>query len=958
MKKFQKTPERYWKVALFDELDFVRKQCKKCGKFFWTLTEQEVCNDSTCRPYDFIGNPPTKKRLDYFQTWKLIEHFFRKNGHIPIKRYPTVCRWFPLYFTVAGIVDFYRLNNGKLSFEFPANPSILTQPCLRFNDISNTGINGRSYTSFLMIQQSSLFDGKNGYWKDECIELDFKLLTKAFGIKAEEIVFIEDVWLGPSAFGSSLEYHVRGLELGNAVFTEFVGTIDNYMEMKQKVIDMGGGHERFTWITQGTPTSYDVVFGPVLERMKKICSIDYDEDFFFQYAKVSGTLNIDEINDIRSERKRLAGLMGITEDELNRMVSPIEAIYIIADHTRTLLFAMTDGGIPSNIAGGYNLRVVLRRALELIDRFSLPIKLCDVVYWHADYLKRLFPELGEEREKIADILSIEEKRYKKTKERASIIVQKLKQSKRKITEEELIKYYDSEGISPQEFKNAGLDVDIPTDFYNKITELHMKSKETKEKNVYTHELPETELLFYQKPMEARFKAKVIFASGDIVVLDRTLFYPESGGQEADKGFINGVKVFDVEIHNGTVFHKVEKNVFKKGDIIECVVDLKRRYQLMQHHTAVHIINGVARLLFGEHIWQAGSGKTEERAHLDVTHYKPFSEKDLVIMERKANEIVEKNIKINKTIMPRSKAEKKFGFRIYQGGVIPKKELRIVEIPDIDIEACGGTHCDYTGEVGKIIITSTDRIQDGINRIVLRAGKSADRYIEKSLKHTKEIINLLEHLPFVSLSKTLKRRLEDPETSFKQLRKASRVFSIPIKQVKNTIEKFSKEIINAQKKINRLGGIEAEEIKIMISPIDDLDILCEKIFQLWKTQKKRVKRMIESFANLKAQELLKKSINGKIFEIISADRKELIEIANALLKLDQNLTIVLANQSGDVIGMGKREDMSILIKRICQDAGGNGGGRSEFAQGRGDLSKLLRIFERYRKQTNNSTSHLS
>ena len=147
MQHLQKDYKRYWHVKLFDELGFKRRQCTNCRKFFWTLTEKKACNDATCRQYDFIGNPPAKKPLDYIETWKAIEKFFVKNNHTSIEPYPVVCRWIPnLYFTIAGIVDFLRVDNGNVSFDLPANPLILTQPCLRFNDVVNTGINGKSYT--------------------------------------------------------------------------------------------------------------------------------------------------------------------------------------------------------------------------------------------------------------------------------------------------------------------------------------------------------------------------------------------------------------------------------------------------------------------------------------------------------------------------------------------------------------------------------------------------------------------------------------------------------------------------------------------------------------------------------------------------------------------------------------------------------------------------------------------
>src|SRR5438445_3726178 len=197
IQEFQKNPDRYWKVKLFDEKGFERKKCRNCGKFFWTITKQTICNDATCRNYDFIGNPPTKSKFDYFETWSEIKKFFVRSDHTWINRYPIICKWLPdLNFVIAGIVDFLRVENGNVNFNLPANPLILLQPCLRFNDIANTGLNGKSNTLFGMVQQTSSYDGKTGYWKDECIDLDFQLLTKVFRIPEKEIVFIEDVWVG------------------------------------------------------------------------------------------------------------------------------------------------------------------------------------------------------------------------------------------------------------------------------------------------------------------------------------------------------------------------------------------------------------------------------------------------------------------------------------------------------------------------------------------------------------------------------------------------------------------------------------------------------------------------------------------------------------------------------------------------------------------------------------------
>lgn len=769
IEKFQKNPERYWKVDLFDNLGFKRKQCKKCGKFFWTLTEQETCNDATCRPYDFIGNPPAKKPFDYFETWKAIEKFFVKNGHTSIKRYPTVCRWFPLYFTLAGIVNFYRQEDGNLTFEFPANPTIQTQPCLRFNDLPNVGINSRSYSCFLMIQQSSLYDGKQGYWKDRCIELDFDLLTKVFGIKPEEIVFIEDAWLGPSAFGNSLEYHVQGLELGNAVFTEFIGTPDNFKEMKEKVIDMGAGHERFTWITQGTPTSYDAVFGPVIEKLKKICEIEYDREFFSKYFRLVGTLDVNEVTDLKLARKKIADQLKISVEELDKKVAALEALYALADHSRTLAFAISDGGIPSNVAGGYNLRVVLRRALSFIDRFKWNLKLEDVVLWHIDYLKKLFPDLAEHKDEIARILEIEEKRYKQTKERAKRIVERIVEKKEEVDENKLIQLYDSEGITPELLKESGLEISIPPDFYGKVTERHMQEKPVEEKIKFdVSKLPPTKLLFYEDPELLEFKAKVLKVFDSYVVLDQTAFYPTSGGQLHDKGFIDEFEVTDVQKIGRVIVHQISGKV-TEGKLVNCTVDRARRQILRKHHTATHIVNAAARKVLGFHVWQHGAEKDVDKARLDVTHFDALTDEEIEKIEDEANKIVEKNLPVKIEILPRGEAEQKYGFRIYQGGPIPEKNLRIVSVGDIDIEACGGLHCKSTGEVGFISILRTKRIQDGIVRLEYCSGEVALEYLKEKEKILEEVAKKLK-VEEEKVPEAIKNLFEEWKKKRKEIRK--------------------------------------------------------------------------------------------------------------------------------------------------------------------------------------------
>ena len=766
-KKFAADWQKHYKIDFLQQQGFMRKICTNCGKGFWTLdNERKVCPDQPCSFYEFLGNPPTKKKMDYIESWKAIERFFVKNKHTLLRRYPVVCRWYPLYFTIAGIVDFYRIENGNLVFDFPANPTIVPQFCLRFNDIPNVGVTGKHYSCFVMVQQSSLYNGKTrgGYWKDKCIELDFKMLRDVFKIPPKEIVFLEDMWMGPAAYGASMEYFVRGLELGNAVFTEFgLRPDDTSFELPQKVIDMGAGLERLAWITQGTPTSYDVTFKPVVEYLKKQTGVDYDRDLFLRYSKLAGLLNFDEVSDIEAARTNIAKQLGVDAATLKKKIAPLEAIYAIADHTASLLFAISDGALPSNVGGGYNLRVILRRALAFLNEFGWNIDLTKIFELHASHLKRLAPELKENINQVNKIFDVEKQRYKATQTRAASIVEVLVKKKSVPEESKLIQLYESEGITPEtiktEFEKRGQKIDVPADFYVQLTEKHMSHKDEEEKVVDVSGLPPTKLLFYENERQTQFEARVLkIIDNKYVILNQTSFYGRSGGQEPDRGFLDGTHVIDVKKQGDVILHVVEAPpTFKMGDKVKGEIDWNRRFQLMQHHTATHIINATAREILGTHVWQNSAFKDIDHARLDITHYEALTDEQVKRIEQLANQIVSKNYPVKKTWLPRAKAEAKYGFRLYQGGAVPSKELRIVSTP-VDVEACGGTHVDKTGEVGLINILRTKRIQDGAVRIEFAAGNVAIHYLkekEKFLKETAAVLRISEAEVPVAVEKLFK-----------------------------------------------------------------------------------------------------------------------------------------------------------------------------------------------------------
>ena len=774
--KFSADYKKYYLVDLFKREGFIRKKCENCGKYFWTLdAERKRCDDQPCSPYTFIGNPPTQKRLGYVEAWKAVESFFRKNGHTIVKRYPVVSRWRPdLYFTVASIIDFQRVEGGKVVFSLPANPLVVPQMCLRFNDVPIVGLSGRHGTSFCMIGQTALAN-KQGYWKDRTIDLDFELLTETFRIPKEEISFNEQVWLGYGAFGYSLEYQVRGLETGNAVFTAFEGSPQKYVPLKEPVVDMGAGLERFTWLTQGTPTAYDAYLAPVLRRITKENKVDYDAQLFQRYAALAGEINLDDYSNLDEAKLKIAKNLGVEPSILSKQFGQLEAMYAIADHTRTLLFAVADGMLPSNSGGGYNLRMIFRRARNFINYYGFKLTIPDLIDWHIEQLKVMYPELAEHNSDVKEVLQVEESRFVSSSERVAKIVSSLSADKKELTTEDLVMLYDSDGVTPEELIEAGARVSPTEGFYEKVQARHLTRELEQPKPQFdTHGLPPTRLWYYEEDAPMDFTAKVLRVfDGKHVVLNRTVFYPRGGGQEPDRGTIGDTRVVDVEKYGDVVIHKVEGKAPKAGAQVGCHVDVRRRRRVTQIHTATHIINGSSRQVLGPWVWQHSAFKEEDYGRIDITHFAHLTDVEIQRIEDLANDIVRKDLRVKNTFMPRPVAEKKYGFRLYQGGVVPGRLVRVVDIGGWDIEACGGTHTKTTGEVGFIKITKVERIQDGVERINFVAGEAAIEYMHRMDSELQELSTVLdtqrENLPRVA--KTLLGELEASHAREKSLGQA-------------------------------------------------------------------------------------------------------------------------------------------------------------------------------------------
>ncbi len=931
-KKFWSKPDKYYATSVLKEEGFVRNICVKCKKPFWSIdSERKVCGDPLCsgKGFGFIGNSPAKRKLGYVEVWLKFAKMFKKLGYVPIKRYPVVARWNPtMEYTNASISAFQPyVISGEV--EPPANPLVIPQFCLRFNDIDNVGVTQSHNTGFVMIGQHMFVKPKE--WNQDKVFRDIHLwLKKGLGLKNSDIIFHEDAWAGGGNFGSCMEFFSKGCELGNQVYMLYEQTRSGYKELNIKVLDMGMGQERNAWFSQGCETIYDATFPTVIRKLLKKTGLKIDRNLMRRYIPYAGLLNLDEIKNIDESWRLVAEKVGVDVAELRNFILPLSGIYSIAEHTRSLLVALTDGGLPSNAGGGYNLRILARRGMLFKNKYSWDVELQRVCEWHANYLKSIFPELMGNLDGVGKILEVEERKYKNMKGKSIRIVEKL--IREGINERKLLKVYDSQGIPPEiikeEFEKKGKSVNIPDDFYSKVSELHEKIEQVTEtergETLPLDGIPDTKILYYKDYKKLEFQTRVLKVIGDFVVLDQTVFYPTSGGQLHDKGKINGKEVKDVFKQGGVIVHLLEKNhKLEEDQKVEGRIDGKRRKKLSQQHTATHILNAAAKKVLGEHVNQAGAKKTEEKSHLDITHYQPVTSEEIKKIEDIANSIVKKGKKVEKLLIPRNEAEKRFGMRIYQGGAVPGKIIRVVNIQGVDVEACGGTHLNNTKEVGEIKILRASKIQDGVDRIEFTAGKEAGKVSAKENKIFKEVLADLKEVVDFKPEKNVAR----------QLRECSDFFSVPVDQVGKTVKKFIGDILNYSKKMRKL--LKRRKAK-------NAKEACKIVFDLWKKREKEVEKFREERAGLEIEKLVGKVKDNEILEIVDMDRKGMIKTAEFILSKYPELTIILANKDGDVIGMSERKNVIKLVKELCKKCGGSGGGKGRLAQGKLDVKKLKKF----------------
>ena len=923
-------------LQVFHENGYTRSQCRVSGLWFWSCDPQrDTCGDTEEDEYTFIGAPI----IDGFsQRGRSLKDamreefigFFEQREHARVEPYPVLARWRDdIHLTIASIADFQpHVTSGAV--EPPANPLTISQPCIRLNDIDAVGRSGRHLTTFEMMAHhvfNKPDEGKMYYWMDECVKHCHDMLCNTFGIDPNEITYVENPWSGGGNAGPAVEVIVGGLELATLVFMNLQEDEDGdveikgvkYSEMPLQIIDTGYGLERFCWAAAGTPTIYEAIYPESVAWLKDQAGFSADnldmtqeglDSLLGEMSRLFGIMNIEVGSDGDRMQKVFLSRLGerghkIDSELFTSITEPLSKIYAIPDHMHALVNMLGDGLVPSNAKAGYLARMIARRVLRMRDDLGLSISLADLALQHLE-MNYSADRMKQTQDGLLTILRGEEQRYDEMLRKGTQVVKTaikdIPTDATEVPDEILFTINDSHGISPDLMINIanGLgwnSLVLRTGFNAEMAERHAELAKAAAKSVTAKpivesipDLPATAPLYYDDVSQQNFEASVLaslcLVGEDLpakathgIVLDRTCFYPEGGGQEGDYGTLTcdsaSHSVLDTRKVGDLILH-LTTGPFEVGDMVHGELNWNRRKQLMDHHTSVHIVGGAARKLLGPHIYQAGANKSTESARLDITHHKRLSRSDLDAIEALANEVVQNVPRTEKMTLDRKDADRKFGFDLYQGGAPKGGEIRILRISDHDVQACGGTHHDELGRIGQIRVVRSNAVQDGVERLHIVAGQAAMDYARNQ-----------ESL----------------------LRTASDVFQVPVEDLPSTANRFFSEWKEQRKRIENLeaeivrlrtsgGGddlIEIDGIRVVIMEVDgDLKQMTKMLKELTLDESKPTLAVLGSREN--GGKLMIATTEGTV----ASDRFNAVEI----------------------------------LRSISSHINGGGGGRPTFAQGGG------------------------
>jgi alanyl-tRNA synthetase len=864
-------------------------------------------------------------------------NFFKSKGHLTEQSFSLIPKNDKSLLLIgAGMAPLKKYFTGA---EVPPAKRMATcQKCVRTGDVENVGLTARHLTFFEMLGNFSFGD----YFKEEAVEWAWELLTDVLKIDKDRLwvtVYLEDdeaenIWhtkvgipmerivrlgkddnfweleVGPSGPCSEIYYDTgdtrgcgspdckpgcdcnRYIEIWNLVFTQFDKDEQGvYHPLPNPNIDTGMGLERVAAVLQDKPTVFDVEpLNFIVNKVSEICSIPYGQN---------------KQSDI--------------------------AMKIICDHSRAATFMIGDGVIPSNEGRGYVLRRLIRRAIRKGKSLGIHneflTKTAKVVI---DNWKEAYPELSEKESYILKVVSLEEERFKITIDQGLELLMKEIQILKETNKKELdgkvaFKLYDTYGfpseLTEEILKENGFSLN--KEQFNEVMEEHRQMARDARKstgasgwkeNDFTLNTDKTIFAGYNNLEELSEVIAIVAGSeqvntinegqAGIVVLDKTPFYAEGGGQTGDTGeFIaDGMlsNVTDTKKFNHDIYlHEtsVVKGSISVGDTITAKVNADKRKNTAKNHTCTHLLHKVLKQMLGDHVNQAGSYVSEDRLRFDYTHFEAVDHETLKEIEKRVNEAILSDYLVKTDVLSMEEAKKTGATALFDEKY--EEMVRVVSVGDFSKELCGGTHIDETAKIGMFKIISEGSIASGVRRIEAITGRAAINYLQELDKLTDELSISMKTTKDELLSKVnlLKKEAKDKEKE---------------------IQKLNNEILkcNISEFLDKYEEINGIKLFALVFKDKDANSLREIA--------DRIKDRNESCAVILASDL------GDKVLFVSAVTKDLVK-------------------SGIHAGN--------MVKEAALIAGGGGGGRPDFAQAGGKSpEKIDEAINAVRKQISQEYSN--
>ncbi|AOM07476.1 alanine--tRNA ligase [Bacillus cereus] len=857
------------------------------------------------------------KQLTGAQIRQMFLDFFQEKGHAVEPSASLVPHEDPsLLWINSGVATLKKYFDGRV---IPQNPRITNaQKSIRTNDIENVGKTARHHTFFEMLGNFSIGD----YFKEEAITWAWEFLTsdkwigfdkellsvtihpedeEAFtiwnekmGVPKERIIRLEenfwDIGEGPSGPNTEIFYdrgeaygndfsdpelypggeNERYLEVWNLVFSQFNHNPDgSYTPLPKKNIDTGMGLERMTSIVQDVPTNFDT-------------------DLFMPMIGATETISGEKYRN------------GDLEKDM--------AFKVIADHIRTVTFAVGDGALPSNEGRGYVLRRLLRRAVRYSKKLNINrpfmFELVPVV---GEVMKDFYPEVLEKKDFIAKVVKNEEERFHETLHDGEAIlaevIAKAKEEKTTvISGVDAFRLYDTYGfpieLTEEYAEEAGMTVDHEG-FENEMEKQRERARAARQDvdsmQVQGGVLGEikvaSEFVGYGT-VATESNVVALVKNGEYtdslqageegqLILDVTPFYAESGGQIADRGYLlaDGVKVLVKDVQkapNGQNLHKVvvEEGTLTKDAAVKAIIDTKNRSSVVKNHTATHLLHQALKDVLGTHVNQAGSLVTSERLRFDFSHFGQVQADELEKIERMVNEKIWESIDVEISQKAIEEAKEMGAMALF--GEKYGDVVRVVQVGDYSLELCGGCHVDNTASIGIFKIVAESGIGAGTRRIEAVTGKSAYELMNDQVGLLKEAAGKMKINP-----KDILTRVDGLFAEVKQLQKENESLAA------------------------KLSNIEAGNLTDSVMTVDGVNVLAAKV-------------NVADMNNLRT---------------MMDDLKNKLESAVVVLaSVNDDKVNILAGVTKDLISQGYHAGK--LVKEVASRCGGGGGGRPDMAQAGG------------------------